>query len=95
MRYQNARDILPEALIEELQKYAEGIYMYIPKKEASKMKWGEKNSAKEPTRRRNAAIYREYREGASRKELACRYCLSEKSSQRILTEKEREALETA
>ena len=30
MRYRNAGDLLPEALVKELQRYVQGEYLYIP-----------------------------------------------------------------
>ena len=40
MKYENAKDILPAKLLEEVQKYAGGKLIYIPKTEKSKG-WGE------------------------------------------------------
>ena len=40
MKYENAKDILPASLLREVQKYAEGKAIYIPKRERSKG-WGE------------------------------------------------------
>ena len=34
--------LLPQYMIEDLQKYIEGGYLYIPKKEENKKSWGEK-----------------------------------------------------
>ena len=36
MRYEKAQDILPSNIIEILQQYMEGGYIYIPKKEENK-----------------------------------------------------------
>ena len=36
MKYINAKDCLPEELLEEIMKHVEGTYIYIPKKEANK-----------------------------------------------------------
>ena len=41
MKYINAKDILPEELVRELQRYAEGGYLYIPVEEAHQKRWGE------------------------------------------------------
>ena len=41
MKYINADIILPDHLIEELQKYAQGKYIYIPVKKEKHKKWGE------------------------------------------------------
>ena len=40
MKYENAKDILPEKLLAEVQKYAGGKLLYIPVENESKS-WGE------------------------------------------------------
>ena len=40
MQYENAKDILPESLLNEVQKYAEGKAIYIPKR-TKREGWGE------------------------------------------------------
>ena len=40
MRYRKATEILPEELVEAIQKYMDGGYVYIPRKEENKKKWG-------------------------------------------------------
>ena len=32
MRYLNAEDVLPAELLEQVQRYADGIYLYIPRR---------------------------------------------------------------
>lgn len=94
MRYRNAREVFPAAIVEKLQEYVEGMYIYIPKKEESKKKWGESTSARERLQMRNAAIYQEYQQGMPKQELVQRYYLSEKSIQRILSlQRKQEAAE--
>ena len=44
MRYRKATEILPEELVEAIQKYMDGGYVYIPRKEENKKKWGEETS---------------------------------------------------
>ena len=41
MKYINADIILPNDLIEEIQKYTQGNYIYIPVKKEKHKKWGE------------------------------------------------------
>ena len=41
MKYINAKTILPEALIEELQNYVQAGYIYVPAKEEQRKSWGE------------------------------------------------------
>lgn len=40
MKYINANVILPEKLIEEIQKYIQGKYIYIPIKKENYKSWG-------------------------------------------------------
>ena len=40
MRYRKATEVLPEELVEAIQKYMDGGYVYIPRKEENKKKWG-------------------------------------------------------
>lgn len=42
--------------IEDLQKYIEGGYLYIPKKEENKKSWGENTSTKDELNKRNKEI---------------------------------------
>ena len=44
MRYRKATEVLPEELVEAIQKYMDGGYVYIPRKEENKKKWGEETS---------------------------------------------------
>nr|WP_297769437.1 CD3324 family protein [uncultured Butyrivibrio sp.] len=55
MKYENAKDILPASLLREVQKYAEGKAIYIPKRERSKG-WGEASGYREKLNKRNALI---------------------------------------
>lgn len=90
MRYQKANEILPEDLVELIQSYIDGEYVYIPRKEENRKRWGEASRAREELRIRNIEIFRRYGQGISVKELAHEYYLSEKSIQRIvLQEKKR------
>lgn len=47
MRYANARDVLPEPLVRELQKVVQGGYLYVPKDEHSRKRWGEESGYRE------------------------------------------------
>ena len=55
MKYENAKDILPASLLKEVQKYAEGKAIYIPKCEKTKG-WGEASGYREKLNKRNALI---------------------------------------
>ena len=45
MRYRNARDIIPDHLLEELQKYVSGETVYIPRSQEKK-RWGAVSGAR-------------------------------------------------
>jgi len=92
MRYQKANEILPEELVELIQKYVDGEYVYIPRKQENKKNWGEASKVREEFRIRNQEIYRNYVAGACVRELAKRHYLSEKSIQRIILQ-EKKALD--
>lgn len=84
MRYQKATEVLPDELVEMIQKYIDGGYVYIPRKQENKRNWGEGTSLKEELKTRNKEIYQKYLDGFQVKRLAEEYYLSEKSIQRIL-----------
>jgi len=83
MRYKNAKDVLPKDILALIQQYADGEYIYIPKK--SRKQWGENSDSKAETQKRNDEIFAKYKKGSKAGELANEYFLSEKSIQRIIT----------
>ena len=62
MKYENAKDILPAKLLEEVQKYAEGKLIYIPKAEKPKG-WGEASGYRDKLNKRNSMICSRYSAG--------------------------------
>lgn len=93
MSYMKAADVLPQELIDKIQSYIDGGYIYIPRKESSRRAWGECTNAKKTVLLRNMEIYREYAKGMSVAQLSEVYFLSPKSIQKIIAkqrlEKER------
>ena len=89
MRYQRANEILPEELVELIQNYIDGEYVYIPRKQENKRTWGEGTGAREERKRRDRSIYKDYVSGFCVKILAERYYLSEKSIQRIVLQEKK------
>lgn len=83
MCYKNGKDILPENLLRELQKYIQGETIYIPKNEERKG-WGENNGTKLAIRKRNIEIYNLYKEGIKISDIAQKYNLSEDSIRKIV-----------
>ncbi len=84
MSYIKAADILPPELIDRLQQYVDGKYIYIPRKESNRKSWGENTKCREELLSRNKEICRRYREGLSVALLAEQYYLSPKTIQKIL-----------
>lgn len=84
MKYKKAQDILPNHIIELLQEYVEGEYLYIPIKNNTKKSWGEKSGLKKEISERNKEIYNRYKNGIEIKELINHYYLTESSIRRII-----------
>lgn len=83
MQYENAKDILPASLLEEVQKYAEGKVIYIPKR-TKREGWGEASGYREKLNKRNAAILTRYSSGASIMEIAEEFFLSPETIKKIV-----------
>lgn len=92
MRYARAQDLIPAKLLQELQQYVDGAYLYVPRKQENRLSWGERTHSKQETARRNAAIFHDAQRGESVEALAERYFLSEKTIRRILLEERRKKL---
>lgn len=84
MRYEKAQDILPDGIIEIIQNYIEGGYIYIPKKNENKKSWGENTETKMYLNLRDKEIFNKYSQGVSVKILAQEYFLTEGSIRRII-----------
>ena len=84
MSYIKADEVLPQNIIEIIQRYIDGENIYIPKKSDKRIGWGEKSGINEELQKRNSLIYSDYLNGEKISVLANRYYLSEKSIQRII-----------
>ena len=84
MSYIKAEEVLPEELIRRIQEYADGVYIYIPRKPGTRHTWGQETDYKAELKARNDRIRNDYRAGVSVVLLSRRYHLSEKSIRRIL-----------
>ncbi|MTI49131.1 CD3324 family protein [Sporosalibacterium faouarense] len=89
MSYVNVEDILPQDIIESIQKYVDGRYVYIPRKSSKRKVWGESTNTRNEIRERNSSIYEEYLKGVEVKYIAVEYHLSKKSIYRIITQQKR------
>ncbi len=81
MGYINANVVLPKELINEIQKYVQGVNLYIPKIPEKKKA---DSSYKYELYERNREIYELFQLGYKVSALAKMYYLSEKSVYRIL-----------
>ncbi len=86
MKYENARDVLPEELFLEVQKYASGKMLYFPAGE-DKRGWGEASGYREQLLKRNRMIRNKYAHGTTVSELADEYYLSLDSIKKIIYSK--------
>ncbi|MEN6315644.1 MAG: CD3324 family protein [Clostridiaceae bacterium] len=84
MKYVNAQKVLPEEVIEIIQEYIDGEFLYIPRKNGNEKSWGEKSGARETLSERNKIIFGDHKAGASVPELSQKYFLSEQSIRRIV-----------
>ncbi|HWT74658.1 MAG TPA: CD3324 family protein [Mobilitalea sp.] len=84
MSYIKAETVLPKEILMLVQKYADGQYLYIPKKEENRKGWGENTDSRQQIQSRDTEIYQKYKNGVNSIELAEEYYLSLKSIQRII-----------
>ncbi len=92
MSYIKAELVLPQELLAIIQEYAQGQYLYIPKKAENYKEWGEDTDTRMQLRLRDEEIYRKYKEGDNATSLATEYYLSLKSIQRILLKEKNKEL---
>lgn len=85
MGYIKAEEILPVEIIELVQQYVDGESIYIPRRQGHRQAWGTKTQTKQELIARNQQIYKDYLAGNKIPELVCKYYLSEKSIQRIIS----------
>ena len=87
MKYINARVLLPEKLVKELQSYIQGGYIYVPTDQAQQKQWGEVSGYRRELLHRNRKIVDEYQQGISMERLAEKYCLSVYAIRKIIYQK--------
>ena len=84
MSYIKAEEILPEELIRRIQEYADGVYIYIPRRPGNRQPWGQETGYEAELKLRNDRIRNDYASGESVTALSRKYHLSGKSIRRIL-----------
>ena len=83
MKYINAAEILPDQLLKELQRYADGEVLYIPKVSGRKG-WGTISGSRMFYQERNEEIKRLYKAGFSLDILVERYHLAYSTIRKIV-----------
>ncbi|CEN88369.1 homeodomain-like protein [[Clostridium] sordellii] len=86
MKYEKAQNILPQYIVNLIQEYLDGGYLYIPRKNENKKSWGEISGAKSNLRKRNKKIFIDYEKGMKIKDIAKKYYLSESSITKIISQ---------
>lgn len=86
MKYKNGKDIFPEKLLKQIQKYVSGKLVYIPAG-TSKKEWGETSGYKQYLLERNRDIKAKFNAGAGIEQLADDYYLSPESIRKIVYSK--------
>lgn len=87
MKYLNANDVLPKELLKEIQKYAGGTLLYVPKEEMDEKKWGEVSGQRKYYKKRNRMIINKFSYGITIEQLAKEYCLSKETVKKIVYSK--------
>lgn len=72
LKYENGRDLFPERLLKQIQKYVSGKLVYIPSSD-KKRAWGETSGYKQYLIERNRDIKSKFNAGASVEQLADEY----------------------
>lgn len=83
MKYINAEEILPKELIEKIQSYVAGGYLYIPTPQEKKA-WGTNTGIRRELEERNRHICRQYARGEEVRALARQYGLCVSSIYKII-----------
>lgn len=86
MGYKKGVEVLPAHLLEEVQKYIDGVLVYIPKK-GKKVGWGYSSGMRKVLDKRNDMIIKLFKEGKSIDDLADSFFLSEETIKKIVYSK--------
>ncbi|MDF2720755.1 MAG: hypothetical protein K0Q59_430 [Paenibacillus sp.] len=81
-KYVNARQVLPESLVKEIQKYVQGTHIYIPSTE--RKSWGTESGIREELEQRNMEMIVHFRNGYDISRLSELYGLSEERVKAIV-----------
>ncbi|MCH5197349.1 MAG: ParB N-terminal domain-containing protein [Oscillospiraceae bacterium] len=91
MKYENGKDIFPDNLLRQIQKYVSGRLIYIPARD-EKRSWGETSGYKQYLSERNREIKEKFVAGAAIDDLAEKYFLAPETIKKILYSKKEESI---
>ncbi len=83
MKYENGKNIFPERLLKQIQKYVSGKLVYIPAPEEKKKDWGEASGYRQYLQKRNLDIQLKFRNGVKITQLTEEYSLSYETIRKI------------
>lgn len=86
MKYENGKDIFPEKLLKQIQKYISGRLVYIPAND-NKREWGKTSGYKQYLLERNRDIKIKFAAGTGIEQLSNEYYLSDESIKKIVYSK--------
>ncbi|MFY9946760.1 MULTISPECIES: CD3324 family protein [unclassified Exiguobacterium] len=84
MKYVNAQQILPEKLLQEVQRYVQGETLYVPRTGQDKKRWGTVSGGKQLLEKRNEAIRTSFEKGTRVEQLAADYHLAVTTIRKIV-----------
>ncbi len=84
MSYVNGKEVLPNHILAEIQKYYGGGLIYIPLPENKRCQWGSRTATKRELHKRNQEIRHKKEQGLSVQELMEEYHLSYDTIKRII-----------
>lgn len=84
MSYVNGKEILPDNILSEIQKYFGGGLIYIPLPENERCKWGSRTNTKTELHKRNQEIRQKKDMGLTIQEIMEEYHLSYDTIKRII-----------
>lgn len=84
MSYVNGKEVLPEDILTEIQKYYNGGLIYIPTPEEQRCKWGTRTTTKHDLKKRNQEICWKRKNGASIHALMDEYHLAYDTIKKII-----------
>ncbi len=84
MSYVNGKEVLPDSILIEIQKYYSGGLIYIPLQEEKRCKWGDRTTTKSELEKRNQEIRDKKNKGSGIQELMEEYHLAYDTIKKII-----------